>query len=292
MSEMDMVLQTETASANSAWRRRLAIGLTGAMGLGMVGGLAALNRGESSTEAAGATSELDACLDGAEDVGPFEVNNGFLNVPYKEGYLIEAVCVDTQDAGFRKIDFGGVADATVQVFPDIILGASVDYEVDPSYEEEPEEKVCEGLDSGKIDIDEDVNVAVLTIYAEPGQVITRYCVKAGSIKQGDGPEYVDVIPPASSVEISHSSEKDISHYSFEFEDKPDVTTTTAPGEVTTTTAPGEVTTTTAPGEVTTTTAPGEVTTTTAPGEVTTTTAPGEVTTTTGVTTTIGGPNTP
>jgi LPXTG-motif cell wall-anchored protein len=56
----------------------------------------------------------------------------------------------------------------------------------------------------------------LTVDAPEGKLISGYCVKAGSINQDTdetelGPVYVDDLR-ASSVEISHPSGKDISHY--------------------------------------------------------------------------------
>jgi hypothetical protein len=71
----------------------------------------------------------------------------------------------------------------------------------------------------------------ITITAPEGKLISGYCVKAGSIKQGNGPEYVTLNPPMASVTISHSSGKDISHYTVTFVDKPTVpeVTTTVPG---------------------------------------------------------------
>ena len=51
-------------------------------------------------------------------------------------------------------------------------------------------------------------------------LITGYCVKAGSIHQGLGPEYVTVNPPVASMTITHSSTKDVSHYSFSWSAAP------------------------------------------------------------------------
>lgn len=74
--------------------------------------------------------------------------------------------------------------------------------------------VCGPLGSGKIDTTGDPFTVTLT--APAGQVITGYCVKAGSAKQGDGPVYVELDPSqwASSIIISHPSGKAVSHYSF------------------------------------------------------------------------------
>ena len=54
--------------------------------------------------------------------------------------------------------------------------------------------------------------ASLTVTAPAGFEITGYCVKAGSVNNGDGPEVTTLTTPTSSVTISHSSGKDISHY--------------------------------------------------------------------------------
>jgi hypothetical protein len=72
--------------------------------------------------------------------------------------------------------------------------------------------VCAGGDSGKVDVSGDHTT--LTLTADDGYVITGYCVKAGSTKQGLGPETYTVDPPAQEVVISHSSGKAISHYSY------------------------------------------------------------------------------
>lgn len=72
--------------------------------------------------------------------------------------------------------------------------------------------VCAEGDSGKVDVyGDDVT---LTLTAPDGYVITSYCVKAGSTKQGLGLETYTVDPPAQEVVITHSSGKAISHYSY------------------------------------------------------------------------------
>lgn len=76
--------------------------------------------------------------------------------------------------------------------------------------------LCAAGDSGKIDVSGD-NVT-LTLTAPDGFVISGYCVKAGSVKQALGPESYVVDPPATSVVISHSSGKAISHYSYTLEE--------------------------------------------------------------------------
>jgi LPXTG-motif cell wall-anchored protein len=65
---------------------------------------------------------------------------------------------------------------------------------------------------GKVDVTGEQ--ATLVVAAEPGYLITGYCVKAGSENNGYGPEYVKVDPPATEVTISHSSGKAISHYTL------------------------------------------------------------------------------
>ena len=79
-------------------------------------------------------------------------------------------------------------------------------------------KVCEGLDSGKIDTSGDP--ATVTVFAPEGKLISQYCVKAGSATQEDGgPEYVVVNPPVKTITFGHSSGKDVSHYSLSFVDE-------------------------------------------------------------------------
>jgi hypothetical protein len=77
-------------------------------------------------------------------------------------------------------------------------------------------QVCPAGTSGKIDVSGDDQT--LTITAPDGYAITGYCVKAGSAKQGNGPESYVLDPPATSVVISHSSGKGISHYSYTLEE--------------------------------------------------------------------------
>jgi LPXTG-motif cell wall-anchored protein len=82
---------------------------------------------------------------------------------------------------------------------------------------------------GKVDVDGEHVSLVVT--AEPGYLITGYCVKAGSDKQGNGPENYVVNPPAAEVTITHSSGKAISHYTLitiETEPSPSPTPTPSP----------------------------------------------------------------
>jgi LPXTG-motif cell wall-anchored protein len=93
--------------------------------------------------------------------------------------------------------------------------------------------------------------------------VSGYCVKAGSINNGNGPVYVAVDPPQASVTFGYPGGKDISHYSATFVDIPEDTTPTVPQ--TAPTVPEE--TPTVPEETTTTAATTVVT-----EESTTTTA--------------------
>ena len=62
----------------------------------------------------------------------------------------------------------------------------------------------------------------VTVTADEGQVITGYCVKAGSANQDNGPESFYGLSNEK-VTISHSSGKDISHYVVFYGDKPPTT---------------------------------------------------------------------
>jgi cell division septation protein DedD len=137
---------------------------------------------------------------------------------------------------------------------------------------EANDQVCPEGDSGKIDVSG--NNASLTLTASEGKLIVGYCVKAGSANQGLGPEFYTVDPPAKTVTISHSSGKDISHYSLTFVDDEAPPTETTPTDTTPTeTTPTETTPTeTTPTEST----PTETTTTeSTPTETTPTTTPAE-----------------
>ena len=70
--------------------------------------------------------------------------------------------------------------------------------------------VCAELDSGKTDVVG--KHLTVTVNAPDGFLIDSYCVKAGLVKQGDGPEYFDVDPVAV-LTFGHTSGKDVSHWS-------------------------------------------------------------------------------
>jgi hypothetical protein len=84
-------------------------------------------------------------------------------------------------------------------------------------------QVCPEGDSGKIDVSG--SEASITVTAPEGKLISGYCVKAGSANQDLGPEFHSVTP-ATTVTITPSSGKDISHYSLTLVDEAAETETT------------------------------------------------------------------
>jgi len=94
----------------------------------------------------------------------------------------------------------------------------------PSESDKPaNEGVCEGTH---------VHPAGSTKTAEytapEGFLVSAVCVKAGSIKQGDGPEITPFDPPQATVTLTHSSGKDISHYTVTLVPVPAVETVATP----------------------------------------------------------------
>jgi hypothetical protein len=87
-------------------------------------------------------------------------------------------------------------------------------------------QVCPDLDTGKIDPPGDPTS--VTITAPEGQVIVQVCVKAGSAQQEEGPEFFNFDPGVTETTVSHSSGKEISHYSVQFADAPPPTTAAPP----------------------------------------------------------------
>jgi hypothetical protein len=78
------------------------------------------------------------------------------------------------------------------------------------------EAVCPDLDTGHLSANDQTS---FTFTAPEGKVIVQICVKAGSAQQGDGPEFID-FPGVTSATFSHSSGKEISHFSVKFADAP------------------------------------------------------------------------
>ena len=79
------------------------------------------------------------------------------------------------------------------------------------------ESVCPNLDTGHLNAN---NQTSFDITAPEGKVIVQVCVKAGSAQQGDGPEFIDFDPGVTETTITHSTGKEISHYSVKFADAP------------------------------------------------------------------------
>ncbi|MFC8800237.1 LPXTG cell wall anchor domain-containing protein [Promicromonospora sp. NPDC057138] len=86
-------------------------------------------------------------------------------------------------------------------------------------------QVCEDYDSGKIDTTGDP--MEVTVDAPAGQLISGYCVKAGSVKQGEGvggAYFVELDEPAASVTITYpwgggdGNGRAISHYALVYTD--------------------------------------------------------------------------
>ena len=108
-------------------------------------------------------------------------------------------------------------------------------------------QVCEGYDSGKKDVVGDHKE--VPVEAPEGKLISGYCVKAGSEKQGEdkgGAYFVTLDEPAASVTITYpwGGGRDVSHYALVYVDVTESTpspTPTEPGEEPTVapTEPGE-----------------------------------------------------
>jgi len=80
------------------------------------------------------------------------------------------------------------------------------------------EGVCPALDTGHLEPTSESQS--WNAVAPEGSLIAGYCVKAGSIKQGLGPESFTLDSPVSSLILAHSSGKDISHYALTFVAEP------------------------------------------------------------------------
>jgi hypothetical protein len=92
-----------------------------------------------------------------------------------------------------------------------------------------EDQVCPDLDTGHLSAGDATS---LVITAPEGLVIVQVCVKAGSAQQGDGPEFINFDPGVTETTISHSTGKEISHYSVLYGPAPETTVpTTTPGGV-------------------------------------------------------------
>jgi hypothetical protein len=94
-----------------------------------------------------------------------------------------------------------------------------------------QESTCPALSTGHLDANDQTS---FTVTAPAGSLISQVCVKAGSDQQGNGPEIINYDPPVASATFSHSSGKEISHYSVLFVPVP----TPTPSESPPTTPPG------------------------------------------------------
>ena len=95
------------------------------------------------------------------------------------------------------------------------------------------EEVCPGLDSGKINTTGDPMSITIPNSDTPalpeGALISQYCVKAGSVNQGLGPEIVNFDPGEESVTFEYPvANKAISHYSFAWTFTPEPTESPTP----------------------------------------------------------------
>ena len=91
-------------------------------------------------------------------------------------------------------------------------------------------QVCPNLDTGHQSAGDATSY---TVTAPAGMVIVSVCVKAGSVQQGNGPEFPSVPSGSTSFTFSHSSGKEISHWSADFEPSDETTDTTTTDETTT-----------------------------------------------------------
>lgn len=118
-----------------------------------------------------------------------------------------------------------VEEAPVEVIEEPVV-EEVAPEPEVVVEEGPPEAVTPPLNEGvctgeHMSPTADGDLTTETYTAPEGFLISGFCVKAGSINQGDGPEYTPVDPPAESITFYHSSGKDISHFSVALVEVPD-----------------------------------------------------------------------
>lgn len=70
--------------------------------------------------------------------------------------------------------------------------------------------VTEGSGGWGVKIDTEGDPETVTVYADPGMLIDKYCVKAGS---GDNSAYIQIVnPPSATVVIDHNVKNSVSHY--------------------------------------------------------------------------------
>ena len=88
---------------------------------------------------------------------------------------------------------------------------------DPPGDDDVTEQTCKdlytpGVDGWSEQINTKDDPETVTVTAKDGYLIDKVCVKAGSAKQGDGPETKEYPGGELEVTFGHSSTKDVSHY--------------------------------------------------------------------------------
>ncbi|MFE5292932.1 hypothetical protein ACFQ8T_12195 [Isoptericola sp. NPDC056618] len=85
-----------------------------------------------------------------------------------------------------------------------------------------DDNVCPDMDEPKTDVDGEKQT--ITLVAPEGKLISAYCVKAGSARQGEGPKIVELDEPVAEVTIAYPTGgkcRAISHYAVEYVDAPE-----------------------------------------------------------------------
>lgn len=94
--------------------------------------------------------------------------------------------------------------------------------------------VCPDMDEPKTDVDGEEQT--ITLHAPEGELISAYCVKAGSAKRGEGPKIVELDVPVAKVTIAYPTGgkcRAISHYAVEYVDAPKPSPSPTPATATT-----------------------------------------------------------
>ncbi|SKC36901.1 dihydrolipoyllysine-residue succinyltransferase component of 2-oxoglutarate dehydrogenase complex [Krasilnikoviella flava] len=84
-----------------------------------------------------------------------------------------------------------------------------------------DDNVCPDMDEPKTDVDGEKQT--ITLHAPEGELISAYCVKAGSAKRGEGPKIVELDVPVAEITIAYPTGgkcRAISHYAVEYVDAP------------------------------------------------------------------------
>lgn len=97
-----------------------------------------------------------------------------------------------------------------------------------------DDNVCPDMDEPKTDVDGEEQT--ITLRAPEGELISAYCVKAGSAKRGEGPKIVELDVPVAEVTIAYPTGgkcRAISHYAVEYVDAPKPSPSPTPATATT-----------------------------------------------------------